>query len=65
MYFEGASTGNGAFDAVGIYNNTATGQLFYNATFGVAGDSILFAAVNVAGVAGGSAVLEAPEFTLV
>ena len=65
MYFEGASTGNGAFDAVGIYNNTATGQLFYNATFGVAGDSILFAAVNLAGVAGGSAVLEAPEFTLV
>ena len=65
LYFEGVSDGNGAFDAVGIYNNTATGQLSYNATFGVGGDSILFASVNLAGVAGGSAVLEAAEFTLV
>jgi Ca2+-binding RTX toxin-like protein len=64
-YFEGASSGGGAFDPIGIYNNTATGQLFYNPTFGVAGDSTVFAVVNVAGVAGGSAVLSAEEFTLI
>ena len=51
--------------AVGIYNNTTTGELFYNPTFGVAGDSIVFAVVNVAAVAGGSAALSAEEFTLV
>ncbi len=65
FYFEGFSSGNGLFDPVGIYNNVATGQLFYNATFGTAGDSTLFAAINLAGVAGGSAVLSAEEFTLV
>ncbi len=64
-YFEGVSSGNGLFDPVGIYNNTATGQLFYNASFGVAGDSTLFAAVNLAGVAGGSVVLSVEEFSLV
>ncbi len=65
-YFEGAGlTGGGVFNLVGIYNNTATGQLFYNPTFGVAGDSVLFATVNAAGVPGGSAVLSAEEFTLV
>jgi hypothetical protein len=50
---------------VGLYNNTTTGQLFYNPSFGTAGDSVLFAVVNVAGVAGGSAALSAEEFTLV
>jgi Ca2+-binding RTX toxin-like protein len=64
-YFEGASSGGGQFDAVGIYNVVGTGQLFYNPTFGVAGDSVLFAVVNPAGIAGGPAVLSAEEFTLV
>ena len=64
FYFEGTSNGNGAADAIGIYNNTTTGQLFYNATFGVAGDSTLFAVIG-GGVAGGSAVLSAEEFTLI
>ncbi len=65
-YFEGAGlTGNGAFDPIGIYNNTTTGQLFYNSSFGVAGDSVLFAVVNVAGVAGGSAILSPEEFELI
>jgi trimeric autotransporter adhesin len=59
-YFEGTSSGNGLFDSVGIYNNTTTGELFYNPSFGVANDSTLFADVNV----GGSAVLSAEEFTL-
>ena len=63
FYFEGTSNGNGAADAIGIYNNTTNGQLFYNATFGVAGDSTLFAVIG-GGVAGGSAVLSATEFTL-
>lgn len=63
-YFEGGSNGSGQFDPVGIYNNTATGQLFYNPTFGAAGDSMLFAVVNLAGVPGGSAILSAEEFTL-
>lgn len=63
-YFEGTSNGTGAFDPIGIYNNTTTGKLFYNPTFGVAGDSTLFAVVG-GGVAGGSAVLSAEEFTLI
>lgn len=63
-YFEGLSHGTGQFDPIGIYNDTATGQLYYNPTFGTANDSVLFAVVNLAGVAGGSAVLSAEEFTL-
>lgn len=63
-YREGAFlTGNGAADPIGIYNNTFNGQLFYNPTFGVAGDSVLFAVIG-GGVPGGSAVLSAEEFTL-
>lgn len=66
MYFEGAGqTGNAATAAVGIYNDTSTGTLYYNPTFGTAGDTVRFAVVNNAGVAGGSAVLSAEEFTLV
>jgi len=65
FYFEGTTNGSGAFDPIGIYNNTTTGQLFYNPTFGVAGDSVLFAVVNVAGVPGGSAVLSPEEFDLI
>ncbi|HEY6135632.1 MAG TPA: calcium-binding protein [Rubrivivax sp.] len=64
-YFEGASSGGGLFDPIGIYNVAGTGQLFYNPTFGVGGDSVLFAVVNPAGVAGGPAVLSVEEFTLV
>jgi trimeric autotransporter adhesin len=63
FYFEGTSNGNGAADAIGIYNNTSTGQLFYNATFGVAGDSTLFAVIG-GGVAGGSAVISPEEILL-
>jgi Ca2+-binding RTX toxin-like protein len=64
-YFEGISSGGGLFDPIGIYNVAGTGQLFYNPTFGVGGDSVLFAVVNPAGVAGGPAVLSVEEFTLV
>lgn len=67
QYFEGAGGlghGNAASAAVGIYNDTTTGQLYYNPSFGTAGDSVLFAVVNVAGVSGGSASLSAEEFTL-
>ncbi|WP_088285003.1 calcium-binding protein [Ideonella sp. A 288] len=66
FYFEGAGfTGNAANAPVGIYNNTTTGQLFYNATFAAAGDSTLFAVVNAGGVPGGSAMLSSEEFQLV
>lgn len=65
QYFEGAGiTGNGLLSAVGIYNDTTTGRLYYNATAFGAGDSVLFAVVNNAGVPGGSASLSAEEFTL-
>jgi Ca2+-binding RTX toxin-like protein len=64
-YFEGAGqSGNGQFDPIGIYLDTTTGKLAYNATYGSAGDATLFAVVNN-GVAGGSASLSAEEFTLV
>ncbi|MCU0968967.1 MAG: hypothetical protein MUF03_09130 [Rubrivivax sp.] len=65
-YFEGAGfSGAGQFDAAGIYVNTTNGQIFYNPTFGTAGDSVLFAVANVAGIAGGAAALSSEEFTLV
>ena len=67
-YFEGAGglgAGNAASSAVGIYNDTTTGRLYYNPTFGTAGDSVLFAVLNVAGVPGGSASLSVEEFTVV
>ena len=58
-YFEGAGlTGGGQFDPIGIYLNTTTGELRYNATFGTASDAVLFAVVNN-GIAGGSASLSA------
>lgn len=64
-YFEGAGlTGGGQFDPIGIYLNTTTGELRYNATFGTASDAVLFAVVNN-GIAGGSASLSADEFMLV
>lgn len=66
QYFEGAGiTGNGLLSAVGIYNDTTTGRLYYNPTGFGGGDSVLFAVVNNAGVPGGSASLSAEEFTLV
>lgn len=64
-FFEGAgSTGNAALSPIGIYVNTTTGQIFYNPTFGVAGDSVQFALLNAGGV-GGTDVLSAEEFELV
>ena len=50
---------------IGIYNDTSTGRLYYNPTFGIAGDTVLFAVVDNTGVPGGSASLSAEEFTLV
>jgi Ca2+-binding RTX toxin-like protein len=45
-YFEGAdSTGNGT-EASGIYNNTTTGEIWYNPTNNVAGDSVLICTVG-------------------
>jgi Ca2+-binding RTX toxin-like protein len=45
-YFEGAgSTGNGT-EASGIYNNTTTGEIWYNPTSGVAGDSVVICTVG-------------------
>jgi Ca2+-binding RTX toxin-like protein len=65
-YYEGAGlTGNGQFDQVGIYNNTTTGQLFYNAGYNDGLGSVLFAVVSAVNVPGGSASLAAEEFTLV
>jgi Ca2+-binding RTX toxin-like protein len=65
-YFEGAGlTGNGQFDQTGIYNNTSTGQLFYNAGYNDGLGSVLFAVVSGVNVVGGSAALSAEEFTLV
>jgi trimeric autotransporter adhesin len=65
-YYEGAGlTGNGQFDQIGIYNNTTTGQLFYNAGFNDGLGSVMFAVVSAVNVAGGSASLSAEEFTLV
>ena len=64
-YHEGAGfTGMAANSAVGIYNDTTTGRLFYNASFAAGGDSVLFAVVNAGGVPGGSASLSPEEFTL-
>jgi len=64
-YFEGwGLDGNGIAAAPGIYNNTATGELRYNPTAGVAGDSVVFAIV-LTGVAGGSDILSGQELWLV
>jgi Ca2+-binding RTX toxin-like protein len=65
-YYEGAGlTGNGQFDQIGIYNNTTTGQLFYNAGYNDGVGSVMFAVVSAVNVPGGSASLSAEEFTLV
>jgi len=65
-YYEGAGlSGNGQFDQIGIYNNTSTGQIFYNAGYNDGLGSVLFAVVSAVNVAGGSASLSAEEFTLV
>jgi Ca2+-binding RTX toxin-like protein len=46
-YFEGANyTGNGT-ESSGIYNDTTTGNIWYNPTSNVAGDSMLICAVGV------------------
>ena len=47
-YFEGAGfTGNGVQDS-GIYNDTTFGNIYYNPTSGVAGDSVLICTVGAA-----------------
>jgi Ca2+-binding RTX toxin-like protein len=66
FYYEGAGlTGSGQFDQIGLYNNTTTGQLFYNAGYNDGLGSVLFAVVSAVNVPGGSAALSADEFTLV
>jgi len=47
-YFEGAGyTGNGA-QSSGIYNDTSTGNIWYNPTSGASGDSVVICNVGVA-----------------
>ncbi|OPY88835.1 MAG: Bifunctional hemolysin/adenylate cyclase precursor [Syntrophus sp. PtaU1.Bin208] len=47
-YFEGAGeAGSGANDISGIYNDTATGYIYYNPTSSNAGDSVLICTVGV------------------
>ncbi|OPY89219.1 MAG: Bifunctional hemolysin/adenylate cyclase precursor [Syntrophus sp. PtaU1.Bin208] len=47
-YFEGAGeTGSGVNDTSGIYNDTATGNIYYNPTSSNAGDSVLICTVGV------------------
>jgi Ca2+-binding RTX toxin-like protein len=46
-YVEGAGkTGSGTTDASGIYNNTTTGEIWFNPTSNVAGDSVLICTVG-------------------
>jgi hypothetical protein len=48
-YVEGAGkTGSGATDANGIYNNTTTGEIWYNPTSDIAGDSVVICTVGSA-----------------
>jgi Ca2+-binding RTX toxin-like protein len=66
FYFEGAGLkGDGQFDQIGIYNDTTTGQLFYNAGYNDSTIGVLFAVVSAVNVPGGSASLSAEEFSLV
>jgi Ca2+-binding RTX toxin-like protein len=63
-YYEGAGqTGNLVTDSRGIFLDTSSGALYYNPTFNVANDSVLFAVVNNA-ITGGSASLGSSDFTL-
>jgi Ca2+-binding RTX toxin-like protein len=65
-YREGAGVnGNGQYDQIGIYNDTTTGQLFYNAGYNDGLGSVMFAVVSAINVPGGSASLSAEEFSLV
>jgi len=46
-YVEGSGkTGSGATDASGIYNNTTTGEIWYNPTSNIAGDSVVICTVG-------------------
>ncbi len=46
-YIEGSGkTGNGITDISGIYNDTATGNIYYNPTSDTAGDSVLICTVG-------------------
>ena len=59
-YFEGAGfAGGGLNEATGIWYNSTNGNLYYNPTSNVAGDSILFAII-----AGAPAALSNTDFTL-
>ncbi|SEM36712.1 Hemolysin-type calcium-binding repeat-containing protein [Syntrophus gentianae] len=50
-YIEGSGkTGNGITDISGIYNDTATGKIYYNPTSDTAGDSALICTVGTATV---------------
>lgn len=65
MYQAGAGL-NGAFDgaAVGIYHDTTTGQLYYNASSAAGTGSVAFAVLNTA-TAGGGAALDVGEWVLI
>lgn len=64
-YFEGAGfNGNGA-QLSGIFVDTTTGNIWYNPTTGIAGDSYHFATVNPATIVGGVASLSAADFVLI
>jgi hypothetical protein len=55
-YFEGASfTGNGLENS-GIFNDTSTGNIYYNPTSGIAGDAVIICSVI------GSATLDNTDF---
>ena len=48
LYFEGSGyTGSGT-QASGIYNDTTTGNIYYNPTSGTSGDSVVICTVGVA-----------------
>lgn len=64
QYAEGVDVdGNNENDGIGVYLDTSSGDLFYNPTDNVAGDSILFASISNF-ITGGSASLSASDFTL-
>ncbi|WP_093884683.1 M10 family metallopeptidase C-terminal domain-containing protein [Syntrophus gentianae] len=48
QYHEGAGQTGSGTQAAGIYNNTTTGEIWYNPTSSTAGDSVLICTVGVA-----------------
>jgi Ca2+-binding RTX toxin-like protein len=59
-YFEGAGFNGNGLQLSGIFNDTTTGNIWYNRTSGVAFDSVLLANVGA-----GSAALDQTDFILV